>query len=91
MLPILSRPTSNTNKRKNIFKVDGPHRIYRRAQQRELVTQVGALMWLENGLVGPIWFDGVTYLACPFQVESWSWRPRRRFWASIVLRAEGTA
>ena len=79
MLPILSRPTSKTNSRKNIFKIDGPHRLYRRAQQRELVTQVGALMWLENGLVGPVGFDGVTYLACPFQVESWAWRPIRSF------------
>ena len=60
MLPILSRPTSETNRRKNIFKIDGPHYLYRRAQQRELVTQVGALMWLENGLVRPVGLDGVT-------------------------------
>ena len=79
MLAIQSRPTSKTNRRKNIFKIDGSHCLYRRAQQRELVTQVGALMWLKDGLDGPIGFDGVTYLACPFQVESWAWRPRPRF------------
>ena len=48
MLAIQSRPTSKTNRRKNIFKVDGSHCLNRWAQQRELVTQVGVLIWVSS-------------------------------------------
>ena len=43
-----------------------------RAQQRELVAQAGALLWLENGLVGSVGLDVGDYLACSFQVERWA-------------------
>ena len=68
---ILSRPTLETNKRKHILKIDGPGEVKRRTHQREPVTRVGALMWLEIGLAGSVGFDGVSHLACPFQVVSW--------------------